>query len=157
MRAASFTARLSQPRAASRDRADGTRRLLVFEDMELRRSRERGLTCRVTLTRGERAFTGEATGQSSERSRIELAARATVLAMAEAFGSGSARTRSLSLEGSQVVEAFGREFVFVSLSAREGRDAIVLTGSCEVQESAETSSVLAVLDATNRWMQLDAM
>ena len=28
----------------------------------------------------------------------------------------------------------------------------MLTGSCEVRESAETAAVLAVLDATNRWM-----
>jgi hypothetical protein len=27
-----------------------------------------------------------------------------------------------------------------------------LTGSCEVRDSAETASVLAILDATNRWM-----
>ncbi len=154
---APFSPRVAPPRVVGRELGDASRRVLLFEDVELRRSRERGLTCRVTLTRGERAFAGEAKGQSSERSRIDLAARATVLAMAEAFGPGSARTRSLSLEGSQVVEAFGREFVFVSLSAREGRDAVVLTGSCEVQESTETSSVLAVLNATNRWIQLDSL
>lgn len=134
------------------------RRMLVFEDVELRRSRERGLTCRVTLTQGERAFAGEAKGPASERSRIDLTARATVLAMLDALsgmGSTSTRTRSLSLEGTQVVEVFGREFVFVSVAAREGRETVMLTGSCEVQESAETSTVLAVLNATNRWMQLD--
>jgi hypothetical protein len=29
---------------------------------------------------------------------------------------------------------------------------VMLTGSCEVRDSAETAAVLAVLDATNRWM-----
>jgi hypothetical protein len=130
-------------------------RRLVFEDVELRRSRERGLTCRVTLAKGDRTFAGEAKGQSGERARIDLAARATVLAMLEALGPGAERTRSLTLEGAQVVEAFEREYIFVSLSAREGRDTVHLTGSCEIDESAETSSVLAVLNATNRWMQLD--
>jgi len=28
-----------------------------------------------------------------------------------------------------------------------------MTGSAEVRESAETASVLAVLDATNRWVE----
>ena len=134
------------------------RRMLVFEDVELRRSRERGLTCRVTLTQGARAFAGEAKGQASERSRIDLTARATVLAMMDAWsgmGLTSTRSRSLSLEGTQMVAVFGREFVFVSIAAREGRETVMLTGSCEVQESEETSTVLAVLNATNRWMQLD--
>jgi len=132
--------------------------MLVFEDVELRRSRERGLTCRVTLTQGERAFAGEAKGQASERSRLDLTARATILAMMDAvagMGLTSARSRSLSLEGTQMVEVFGREFVFVSIAARDGRETVMLTGSCEVQESGETSTVLAVLNATNRWMQLD--
>ena len=134
------------------------RRMLVFENVELHRSRERGLVCRVTLTQGERAFAGEAKGPASERSRIDLTARATVLAMMDALGGiglTSTRSRSLSLEGTQVVEVFGREFVFVSVAAREGRETVMLTGSCEVQESTETSAVLAVLNATNRWMQLD--
>ena len=134
------------------------RRMLVFENVELHRSRERGLVCRVTLTQGERAFAGEAKGPASERSRIDLTARATVLAMMEALSGielASTRSRSLSLEGTQVVEVFGREFVFVSVAAREGRETVMLTGSCEVQESTETSAVLAVLNATNRWMQLD--
>ena len=112
----------------------------------------------MTLTQGERAFAGEAKGQAGERSRIDLTARATVLAMLDAWsgmGSPSTRSRSLSLEGTQMVAVFGREFVFVSIAAREGRETVMLTGSCEVQESEETSTVLAVLNATNRWMQLD--
>ncbi len=133
----------------------GVRRMLVFEDVELRRSRERGLTCRVTLTQGERAFAGEAKGQGSEGSRIDLTARATVLAMLDAIETTAQRYRSLTLEGSQVVEVFSREFVFVSIAARDGRETVMLTGSCEVQESTETSTVLAVLNATNRWMQID--
>jgi hypothetical protein len=36
--------------------------------------------------------------------------------------------------------------------ARQGREQVLLTGSCEVRDSAETAAALAVLDATNRWM-----
>ena len=54
-----------------------------------------------------------------------------------------------------LIEAFDREFVFVSVLGRVGREPAVLTGSCEVKESPETSAVLAVLDATNRWIQLE--
>jgi hypothetical protein len=61
----------------------------------------------------------------------------------------------LALEGSKLIDAFDREFIFVSVTARVGREPVVLTGSCEVRQSAETSAVLAVLDATNRWIHLD--
>jgi hypothetical protein len=131
------------------------RRLLVFEDVDVRRSRDRGLSCRVTLSRGERVFAGEASGQATERARIDVAARAALLAVVEALGATGSKTRTLSLEGAQLVEVFERSFVFVRIAAREGRDAVVLTGTCEVHESAETSSVLAVLNATNRWMQIE--
>lgn len=131
------------------------RRVLIFEDVEVRRSRTKGVLCRVTLSRGDSHFVGESEGQESERSRVELAARATLTAIAEAASAPSAGDRSLALEGAKVMDAFDRDFVFVSITARLGREMVVLTGSCEVRESAETSSVLAVLDATNRWLLLE--
>ena len=130
------------------------RRLLIFEDIEVRRSRARGVTCLVTLSRDGTDFVGESDGQESERSRVELAARATVQAILASRGA-PAGDRGLGLEGAKVLEAFEREFVFVSVTARVGREPVVLTGSCEVRESAETSAVLAVLDATNRWLHMD--
>ena len=84
-----------------------------------------------------------------------MAARAAVFAILEAVKATPGGDRSLALEGSKLIDAFDREFIFVSLIARIGRETAVLTGSCEVRESKETSAVLAVLDATNRWMHLD--
>ena len=43
--------------------------------------------------------------------------------------------------------------VFVAVSVRSGRDNKVLTGSVEMRESQESAGVLAVLDATNRWIE----
>lgn len=131
------------------------RRVLIFEDVEVRRSRAKGVLCRVTLQRDGSHFVGEAEGQETERSRMELAARATIQAIAQAVSSSSGGERALSLEGAKRIEAFDREFVFVSVTARLGRELVVLTGSCEVRESAETSAVLAILDATNRWVHLE--
>ena len=56
------------------------------------------------------------------------------------------------VEGCKVIEAFDREFMFVGISVRVGRENALLTGSCEIKDSPETASVLAVLDATNRWV-----
>ncbi len=108
------------------------------------------MACRVTLRKGEDQFVGESEGLEGERQRIELASRAALAAIASAEGG----TRILGLEGCKVLDAFERQFVFVGVSARYGRDTQLLTGSAEVKESPEQSAVLAVLDATNRWMDL---
>lgn len=124
------------------------RRPFYFEDVEVRRSRATGITCRVTLSKGEKSFMGEAEGMENERSRIELAARAALRAIAE----GEPGVRPMDLGGAKLIEAFDREFVFVGVTAQQARSSVMLTGSCEVKESPETASVLAVLDATNRWL-----
>lgn len=130
------------PRAAS------ARRRFYFEDVEVRRSRTKGVACRVTLRKGEQTFVGEAEGLENERLRIELAARATLAAIKQ----GEGDERVLGLEGCKSIDAFDREFVFVGVTTRAGRETVLMTGSAEVRESAETASVLAVLDATNRWL-----
>jgi hypothetical protein len=155
MASAAPAANVAQPAAMVGGDAMAARRLLLFEDVEVRRSRVYGVSCRVTLSRDGQVFQGEAEGQDTERSRIDLAARATLQAIASATQRAPGAERGLALEGAKGMEAFDRHFVFVSVLARAGRDSVVLTGSCEVRESAETSAVLAVLDATNRWIQFD--
>ena len=124
------------------------RRTMYFEDVEIRGSRKKGVACKVTLRRGDETFVGEADGSESDRGRVELAARAALAAIAKSEG----EDHRLGLEGSKVVAAFDREFVFVGVTVRLGRESALLTGSAEVKDSAETAAVLAVLDATNRWV-----
>ena len=124
-------------------------RRLYFEDVEVRGSRSKGLSCRVTLRKGNSSFIGEALGIEGDRSRVELAARATLLAIASADN----REGQLGVQGVKVFDAFDRTFVFVAVSVRSGRDNKVLTGSVEMRESQESAGVLAVLDATNRWIE----
>ncbi len=125
-----------------------TGRRIYFEDVEVRRSRSRGVTCRVTLRKGEQSYLGEAEGIENERLRIELAARAALAAIRLAEGDD----RILALEGCRVVEAFDHTFVFVGVTTKLGRESTLMTGSAEIRESPETASVLAILDATNRWL-----
>jgi len=139
----------SAPHMPAEPSAPGMRRRIYFEDVEVRRSRSKGITCRVTLLKGEESFIGEIEGLENERLRIELAARATLMAMKQAEGD----ERILGLEGARMVDAFDRQFVFVGVTTRFGRETSLMTGSAEVRESAETSAVLAVLDATNRWLE----
>ncbi len=133
--------------------ADGPgRRQLYFEDVEVRRSRQKGVTCRVTLRKesADEPYVGESEGMENDRSRMELAARATLVAIVKA----DETKRALALDGAKLVEAFDREFVFVGVTARVGRETALLTGTCEVRDSVETASALAVLDATNRWIAM---
>jgi hypothetical protein len=96
----------------------GPRRRFYFEDVEVRRSRSKGVACRVTLRKGEETFVGEADGLENERLRIELAARATLAAISAAEG----ERRVLALEGCKGVDAFEREFVFVGVTTQVGRE-----------------------------------
>ncbi len=132
---------------------EASKRRLYFEDVEVRGSRSKGVSCRVTLRKGDASWMGEAQGIEGDRSRLDLAARATVLAIAAAEG----REGQLAVEGVKVVEAFERSYVFVAVTVRSGREAKLLAGTCEIRESAETAAVLAALDATNRWIELDPL
>src|SRR2546430_14192345 len=58
---------------------------------------------------------------------------------------------SIALEGATIIEAFDRKFVLVAVHGLGGREAQLLTGTCEIRESTERSAVLAVVGATNRW------
>lgn len=133
-------------------------RRIYFEDVEIRGSRAKGVTCRVTLRKGKQSFTGEASGVETDRSRVELAARATLTALisVEAAENGAdTQQRMLAFHGVKVIDAFERNFVFVCVMVQSGRNSKLLTGTCEINESAETAGALAVLDATNRWMDFD--
>lgn len=130
-------------------RAARVGRSLYFEDVEIRGSRSKGMTCRVTLRRGEQQYVGEAEGLDGDRGRVELAAKAAL----SAVGLSETGGKQFSLEGVKVVAAFEREVVLVAVTVRQGRQSAVLTGSCWLRDSAETAGVLAVLDATNRWIE----
>jgi hypothetical protein len=101
---------------------------------------------RVRLSFEGKEAEAEEQGTDTARNRVEAAARAASLCLDELLPDNS-----VALEGAQIIEAFDRKFVFVAVHGLGGREAQLLTGTCEIRESPERSSVLAVLDATNRW------
>jgi hypothetical protein len=122
---------------------------IYFEDVEVRRSRSAGLACTVSLRAGPEKFTGEASGVETSRARGELAATAAVRALSPLLADGV----TLAFEACTIVSATDREFAFVVVSGRSGRETTILSGSCEVRDGVETAAALAVLDATERWME----
>jgi hypothetical protein len=147
------TVKRKAPDAAAEEqaivRAARVGRALYFEDVEVRGSRSKGMQCRVTLRRGDQQYVGEAEGMDVERGRLELAARAALAAV----GLSETAGRQFALEGVKLIPAFDHEIVLAGVMVRHGRQGALLTGSCAVKDSIETAGVLAVLDATNRWIE----
>jgi hypothetical protein len=128
-------------------RSRANKRVVMFHGLEVRPSeRPQRVIIRVRLAFEGREAEAEEQGTDTTRNRVEAAARAASLCLDELLPDNS-----VALEGAQIIEAFDRKFVLVAVHGLGGREAQLLTGTCEIRESPERSSVLAVLDATNRW------
>ena len=124
------------------------RRVVVFKGMEVRPAeRPQRVLVRVKLAYGDREASAEELGTDTVRNRVEAAARAAAACLDELIPDNS-----IALEGATLMDAFDRKFVLVAVHGLGGREAQLLVGTCEIRESAERSAVLAVLDATNRWV-----
>jgi hypothetical protein len=128
-------------------RTRANKRVVTFQGIEVRPSeRPQRVWVRVRLAFEGRDAEAQEQGTDTLRNRVESAARASALCLDELLPDNS-----VALEGAQIIEAFDRKFVLVAVHGLGGREAQLLTGTCEIRESAERSAVLAVLDATNRW------
>jgi len=124
------------------------RRVVVFKNLEVRPSeRPQRVQVRVKLAFGEKESQADEVGTDTARNRVEAAARAAATCLDDLLPDNS-----IALEGAQIIDAFDRKFVLVAVHGLGGREAQLLTGTCEIRESPERSAVLAVLDATNRWV-----
>jgi hypothetical protein len=101
----------------------------------------------VTLRVGEEEIAGTSDAVDTARARLNGAARATVAALDKILTRGM-----LDVEGVQVVDAFDRHYLMVGIIVVGNRGTHVLTGTCELADGPEQAAVLAVLDATNRWL-----
>ncbi len=124
------------------------RRVVVFKGLEVRPAeRPQRVQVRVTLAFGDKESQAEEMGTDTLRNRVEAAARAATTCLDHLLPDNS-----LALEGATLIDAFDRKFVLVAVHGLGGREAKLLTGTCEIREAPERSAVLAVLDATNRWV-----
>lgn len=121
-------------------------RFLVLDAVEVERRHGRVL-CRVRITRLGETFTAEAEDIDSPSARARCAARAALMAAQQA-GEGI----QLSLEGIVIEEFFGRQYVAAFVDAAANRRWNSLCGILSVDNSLETSAVLAILRAVERWV-----
>jgi hypothetical protein len=106
--------------------------------------------CRVTIQRGHEVTSGSGTGPSTPLGRAQAAARAVFAAITMAR-----QDHSMDLEGTTLVETHGRTYALVAAHAALGRNATPLTGIAALLRSPEEAAILASLQATNRWAELD--
>jgi hypothetical protein len=122
----------------------------VFVGYDARTQPDLEAACRVTIRRDNEVFSGTGNGPSTALGRAQSAARAVFHAIATAR-----RSQSLGLEGVTLVESHGREYVLVAAHAIAGRSSVPLTGVAALHRSPEEAAILASLQATNRWNELD--
>jgi hypothetical protein len=129
-------------------REQALRRSIVFVGVSARAVRPGRVEIEVTLSAGGDDVTGRLEVADTARTRVQGAARATVLALV-----GLVPDATIELEGAKVIRAFDEEFVFAGAYVVEGRkSAQLLPGTCRLEDNPERAAVLAVLDATNRWL-----
>ncbi len=129
-------------------RTQANQRAVIFEDVVVATgSRSRTVAVTVTLTCDGNQENATEEGPDTPRNRVETTARATARVVERLLD-----RHGLALEGTQMVQAFDRNWVMVGVQAIGGRQSTLLVGSAEVRESAEHAAVFAVLDATNRWV-----
>jgi hypothetical protein len=122
----------------------------IFVGYDARTQPDLEAACRVTLRRGNEAYSGSGTGPGTPLGRGQAAARAVFAAIATARAS-----QSLGLEGVSVIESHGKPYVLVAAHATAGRSSVPLTGIASLHRSPEEAAILASLQATNRWNELD--
>ncbi|MEX1183921.1 MAG: hypothetical protein WEF86_11865 [Gemmatimonadota bacterium] len=134
--------------AVARDTSIAAR--YVFVGYDARTQPDLEAVCRVTIRRGNEVISGSGAGPSTPLGRAQAAARAVFAAIAAAR-----EDQTLGLEGATLVQSHGRDYVLVAAHATTGRDTLSLTGLAGLLRSPEEAAILASLQATNRWAELD--
>jgi hypothetical protein len=96
-------------------------------------------------------FTGGADGPATERELLRAGALAAVGAAEQASGVAGAK---VELEDLALLREFGTQIVLVSLRATVGEETKQLYGVCNVRDDLAAAAALAVLNATNRVLDL---
>ncbi len=133
-------------KSAVRDEA--LRRKVIFKTIEIAPASNRRVVVRVTLAVSGDEASAEEEVADTPKSRMQAAARASLSVLDRLLAGGT-----LELEGIKQVEEFDSNVVMVGVHAVEGREPHLILGTAAAKESAERAAVLAVLDATNRWVQ----
>ena len=140
-----------KPIAALEEMAVKSRALqreVLFKGLEVGHAGSHRMRVTVTLVLDGDEVTGVRELVDTSKARMQGSAAATVAALDSVLPIGN-----FELEGVKLVNAFDTDLVCVGVHVVEGRHTHILLGTAQVRGSTEQSAALAVLDATNRWVQ----
>lgn len=129
---------------------------VLFAGHEMEAERGHRIRFRVAVEwQGER-YTGEATGTDLPRARLEIVAQATLRSIEAALAGPDpqpGQDPTLSLDGVKLIDAFDRHYIMVGVHAITPRKLTVLVGACPVEDSPDRATILATLQAADRWVR----
>ena len=129
---------------------------VLFAGHEMEAERGHRIRFRVAVEwQGER-YSGEATGTDLPRARLEIVAQATLRSIEAALAGPDpqpGQDPTLSLDGVKLIDAFDRHYVMVGVHAITPRKLTVLVGACPVEDSPDRATILATLQAADRWVR----
>jgi hypothetical protein len=126
-------------------------RLIRFIRAEIRQLTRDSCEATVEIEhRGVGVFTGTAPGPTGEQDQLRTVARATSDALGEAFEANGVKVRVLSV---QLVSSLTQRTVLVTLAVSRGADHRILHGVCDATADPVRAAALAVLNATNRYLE----
>lgn len=130
-------------------REEARRRDVVFKHLDVISAGGHRARVRVTLLMGNDEVHAEEEVADTVRARMQGAARAAL-----SMVGGAVERGALDLEGVKLVDVFDARLAVAGVQTLEGRDPETVLGTAPVRDSVERAAVLAVLDATNRWVRL---
>lgn len=129
---------------------------ILFAGHDFAAERGHRIRMRVAVEWNGERFEGEATGTDLPRARLEIVAAATLKSIESALNGPEAEPHTmlnLALDGVKLVDAFDRHYVMVGVQAITPRKLNVLVGACPVEESPDRATILATLQAADRWVR----
>lgn len=127
---------------------ESLKREIVFGGLGVRPAGEHRVRVVVTLVVGGQEVAGEMDSADTRKAKVQAAARAAVTALDQMLPRGT-----FELEAVRTLDAFDTQVIVAGVHVLDGREPRLLVGTAVVGESMERAAVLAVLDATNRWVQ----
>jgi len=136
------------PTAEPEEESQTGPRFLLLRDFDVSRTGAR-VTCTVRVDRGTVVFEGESVELDTEAGRARAAARATLYAAEQADP-----RIALGLEGTLILDMFGRKYIAASVEAAIERRFALLAGLVPIDagRSIEEAACLAALRAIDRWI-----
>jgi len=131
---------------------------LLFHTHQVETERSHQVRHKVEIQWKGELFVGEAAAADLPRAKLEAVGKATLVAVETALASEfdeahTGQPITLALDGVKGVEAFDQRFVMVAVHAIAGREVTALAGATVVEESADRATILATLQATDRWVR----